>query len=561
MSSNSNPESMTHTAEVISQEETSLNPQSGASNADPHTDLIQFENFVKEFEELKNIEDKLHFAVGYMRQCLEHREGPFFREFWESRKLCLPLFKETIPRIIKSQLWKDYTDLTREGRRLKSLLDEETAYAVEQIDLAISSIEEDVSKWEANMGEISDGGVEETLPEVKTLKGHIDQYLKTQRELNLLNTFAARVHAMRKELLKQEMRVRQKNQFFNQLSSLGDRIFPPRRDLIKAQSELFLKDVSFFVERYFSPETFSAEEARRSVFFYRDEIKSLQAFAKLLTLNTHTFTSTREQLSNCWDMLKGIEKELKKEMNELKSISHDNANLVRQKMQEFSEKLAETPLDPADALRQLQEIAYFMREVDLVRDDVRRLKEELEYLKAPFQSQQEQEEKDRKKKVEEVESKRKEAIEQLKQRIRHLREAIDSLDIATLRQNWEDARAELGTLKANKAEKQPLETEMKMVRDLIADKEKQAVLSLSGEDLKTLESLEEILSQRKTRRTEIKTQVEDLRRIVGGSGLDFEKAMTLSGQLAEERERLENVDEGISEIEQKIRNLKNATLH
>ena len=48
---------------------------------------------------------------------------------------------------------------------------------------------------------------------------------------------------------------------------------------------------------------------------------------------------------------------------------------------------------------------------------------------------------------------------------------------------------------------------------------------LSEDDLKALEQLKEVLEERKLRRQEIKNQLESYRKLLGGSGFDFEKAM------------------------------------
>jgi DnaJ-class molecular chaperone len=75
---------------------------------------------------------------------------------------------------------------------------------------------------------------------------------------------------------------------------------------------------------------------------------------------------------------------------------------------------------------------------------------------------------------------------------------------------------------------------------------------LSDDDLKTLENLRTILSQKKERRQEIKEQLETYRKSLGSSNLDFEKAMLHRELVDQEKERLEKANSGIAEIEQKI---------
>jgi hypothetical protein len=64
------------------------------------------------------------------------------------------------------------------------------------------------------------------------------------------------------------------------------------------------------------------------------------------------------------------------------------------------------------------------------------------------------------------------------------------------------------------------------------------------------------LQQRKDRRQEIKTQLEVYRKALGGSSLDFEKAMHYQELVEQERERLEKANSAIEEIEHKISELE-----
>ncbi|MBA3816953.1 MAG: hypothetical protein H0X29_10650, partial [Parachlamydiaceae bacterium] len=77
----------------------------------------------------------------------------------------------------------------------------------------------------------------------------------------------------------------------------------------------------------------------------------------------------------------------------------------------------------------------------------------------------------------------------------------------------------------------------------------------SDDDRQSLMQLKEILKQRKERRQEIKNQIEVFRKASGVSGLDFAQAMNYNTQIAEEKERLEKITQGIKEIEQKIAKL------
>ena len=124
----------------------------------------------------------------------------------------------------------------------------------------------------------------------------------------LLNTLASRVNAMRKEVVKTEMRIRIKNKLLDCLSLCGDQIFPKRKDLIKEISQTFMSDIDHFIASHFEDEEFQ----RVPLYALREEIKQLQSIAKVLTLNTHAFTETRLKLSGCWINSRAWKKSAKK---------------------------------------------------------------------------------------------------------------------------------------------------------------------------------------------------------------------------------------------------------
>ena len=131
-----------------------------------------------------------------------------------------------------------------------------------------------------------------------------------------------------KEVLKTEMRIRTKNKLFEKLSICGDRIFPGRKELIKQISNEFLGDIENFIQNYFQKE----EPQGPPLYALREEIKALQAFAKSLTLNTHSFSETRMKLSECWDKLKDRERERKKEMAVKKQAFRQNYDAALEKI-------------------------------------------------------------------------------------------------------------------------------------------------------------------------------------------------------------------------------------
>lgn len=503
-----------------------------------------FDAFISELDSLPDAEKKLERTIQFMESTLAHGGTPHFKSFWDARNLCLEFFKQNIAPVLRSQLWTKYTELSKEARRLKEILEEQSAFAAEQIEIAIKALEDDIK---------INSDILHAQPALtfgitcKTLEKKMSRYDAIQKELNLLNVQASRINALRKELIKTEMRIKHKNKFFQRLSAAGDLVFPRRKELIKEVSQHFMEDVDAFIL-----ENFSTSEFNDSLFFLREEIKALQGMAKVLTLNTHSFTHTRLRLSECWDKIKGCEKERKKARAHQKSLFKQNVEAVLQKIQEFSQAYAEGPLSNADASKKLDEITNFMRQVELGRDELKFLRDELTQARKPLMDKLKQEEQDRLNQEQERDRQRKQRLQDLWDEVEALLKNADAYDAEKLFAEREAILLKLAQAPLSKLEKQELERQLKPLRDTIAEKKERALLDLSADDLQKLQQLKELLKEKKELRQEIKNQVEIYRKAQGNSGFDFEQAMTYNTQMAQEKERLEKINQGIREIEAMI---------
>jgi len=459
----------------------------------------------------------------------------------------LGCFKENINPAIRSKLWGEYVELTVEARRLKEILEEQSAFAMEQIDLAIQSIESDLENFDSQLQQV--GPL--TFPgRCDTIAEKLYVYSKIQSELNLLNTLASRLNAFRKEVIKTDMRIRFKAKFFKRPSQLGDKIFPKRKELIEKVSLEFEKDIDSFVEKYFK----GGDVVGAPYYQLREEIKALQGMAKVFTLSSGAFNRTRMKLSECWDIVRSLEKEHKKEMFEKKQVSSEQRTAIEKKIEDLKTRSSELTLRDLD--KEIDLISKEMRDVFLHRDDVRFLREELSKLRAPHVAAQEQ-------RARELEEAEKEALRQKREKIARIKDEAaklqkegSQLDLEAYSSRYEDLFQSLQSLEASKIEKQQLENSFRPLKDLFADKKEESVLNLSDDDRKTLENLNTILKQKRERRQEVKEMLEMHRKALGGSGLDFEKAIQLRELIDQEKERLEKANAGIKEIEDKIDELE-----
>ncbi|PIS01547.1 MAG: hypothetical protein COT84_01890 [Chlamydiae bacterium CG10_big_fil_rev_8_21_14_0_10_35_9] len=501
------------------------------------------EKFLAQMQTLSTPEEKLRFCLDSMKEAISQDKIPNFKQFWEVRRLCLPLFKENLSSFVRSSLWNEFLELTTEARKLKEILDEQSSFTLEQIDLALTDLEKDIALLQENKLEVPRAKLPD---ESRALKESLPHLADLQGEINLFNTLIARQSSLRKELMVTEMRIRHKNKFFRRISKIGDFLFPKRKEIIQQISEEFFAAVKSFVENHFQ----NGEILHAPYYALKDEVKAIQSIGKNLNLNNKVFSELRNLLSSFWDKLRDIEKDRKKEFTEKKAIFVENKQKVQELIDELSPKLADLTIQDADS--EIDKIFSFMKTVELGKEEVRELKKQLAQFKAPIEEKKKLEQEKRIQLEQEQQKKRLQEIEAVKQKINECFNKSGELNVESLQSEIKEIQSKIETLTLSKFEKQTLDRSLKPLKDLLIDLKEKALLNLSEDDLKSLDSLNQVLAERKKRRQDIKNQLEIYRKELGGSGFDFEKAMMYREMIDTEKERLEKVEEGIAEIEEKI---------
>lgn len=504
-----------------------------------------FKAFLESLQQLATPEEKLAAGLSFMRSSISQEGTPHFKEFWEARSVLLPFFRENLNPIARTKLWAEYVELTVEARRLKEILEEQSAFAIEQIELAIEALSSDVENFDQLVGQIEPIVCPQ---DCQSLLKEFEKYEDIQKELSLLNALAGRLSGLRKEVLKTDMRMRNRSKIFKKLSELGDLIFPRRKERIEAISLAFSQDVAAFASAHFGQSGVRGAPH----FALREEIKALQNLAKVFTLSSKAFNETRLELSRCWDQLREVEKERRKEIADKRQASSEQKNQIQQKLDLLKGK----ELSEEELHRELEPIQQEIRSTPLDREDLRHLYHEIDLLRQPHLAEQEK----RAREAEEAERERlkqkKEQGEALKKRLQNCLDQGTSLPLEELQVEGVSLEKEGAAIGFSKMEKQQWDRQIRSLRNLIAEKKEEALLSLSDDDKKALETLYLVLQQKKERRQEIKAQLEIYRKTLGASGLDFEKAMEIQELAFQEKESLQKVDEAIQEVERKIAELE-----
>jgi len=489
-----------------------------------------FKKFMESIEKCSNPEEKLTAAIEWMREALADPAGPRLKDFWDGKHLCTELFKESLAPPIRSRFWEEYTALNQEARRLKEIMDEQTAFSIEQIELAIKALEKDIGHYDELIRQIPQ--LEFPKNTHKLLKKE-EVYKSHQRELHFLKTLVSRLDGLRKETIQTDMRISIKNKLLKRLAKLGDQVFPKRKELIKLISDQFIQDVEAFVS-----ERFSNGENQKPVppYVLRNEIKSFQALAKLLTLNTQAFTKTRNSLSQCWEKIKETESELKKDYESRAEEFKENKEKLLTTFKELETFVASTP----NKRQLLDKVGAFdeeMKALPLAREDVKELRQSVQKLKSEA--------------LENIEAKTMAAEKAGKAKIETLKKELETLVQTAKKKTLEVAKKEMESLEEayqkltlSAPEKQQFDRLFLDLKSLILDKKEETATSI--------DELEEVLALRKEHLDAIRRQVKECRREMGGSSLDFEKAMTYRELYDSAKIHLDKEVEAVELLEDKM---------
>lgn len=508
----------------------------------------QFEGLLKELEAIETAEGKLEKTLAFMEKSIGEGQSADFKTFWDARMKCLTLFKENIPPFLRTQLWTKFSELSKEARRLKDILDEQSEFAAEQIDIAITSIESELDHLQNTLEKGSDFRL---ATQAFALKNHFDLYARCQQELFHLNLLASRITSLRKELIKTDMRIRVKNKFFERMSKAGDRVFPRRKSLIQEISQAFASDVNQFIQH-----NFGSGESRVPLFEIREEIKALQSAAKDFTLNTQVFSQTRLLLSECWDKLKEKDKERKEEFDKRREVFKQNEVELAAKIEEAETQFHNGELNLTQAAAFQDAFAKEMRARELGREEVKTLKDKLQAFRDKVGEMQRAADADRHRQDQERLQQKRALFQGFHQKCLELLENGKTQTSDELLKGKELLAEEIQNSALGKAEKQELDKTLKPIKEILRAKREEALLNLPADKRLALEQLKELLKQKCEERQEVQENIKRYRKLIGASGNSIEKSMEYNAQIGQEREALDRVQEAVKEIEGKIDTLE-----
>jgi hypothetical protein len=505
-----------------------------------------FEQFMEQTAQLGSSEEKLACGISFLRRMLSQNKVPRFKEFWGIRKLCLDFFKSDLNSVVRAKCWSEYIELTTEAKRLKDILNEQSIFLAEQIDLALSQVEGAIQKlpfeWKEGAAFIQHS---------KFFAEKEAFYSSLQAPLSFLNIQAMRLSDLRKEVLKIDLRIIHKFKLFDRLAEIGDRVFPKRKALTEEVSTHFLSDIKRFVAEHFP----LSSPLKTPFYLLREEIRGMQAIAKLLSVNPSAFMQTRLLLSECWDELKEKDKERKKQIAEKKQLWDANLRSAEEKIEKFKLFCEQSDSLFKEVKLEQGRVLSFLRSLELNPEDGKKLHEKLHALAAPFKERQQKEENERKGRIQKQEEELQCEIAAIEAELQTLIENREQHDLEEMEKSEECLLLRLKSLPRRIAERQSILISFSKLNEIKIDKRQARAIKNCSSDGDRLIKLKEVYAERKKRHSEIKAKIDTYRKELGQSGLNFDRAFTLRQMLDSQKRDLEKSKQAIDEIEIKIREL------
>jgi DNA repair exonuclease SbcCD ATPase subunit len=497
------------------------------------------QSFIEQLESVSSPSEALRLCIDEMRLLLSQREVPNFRAFWEVRQKCLTLFKEKVSPRTRTLIWSEFISLSEEFRKVKGVINSQAAFAVEQIELAIEALKADIEQIDHKISEMTPIDFPNR---VRIMDGQQDHFIPIQQELDLMSNFAGRLNSLRRELLNTPMRARIKSRLFNKLSQLGDSIFPRQKEKISLLSESFLERIH----------TFSIDES--SLHDSKEEIKALQALSKALMINTRAFNQIREILSSFWDQIREQEREHHEKKAQDREKFKESFEALQPKIQLLNTEGRQSKITWKKAQEREVTILAEMRKFPLGPADFKALKKQLAEAIEPLEKKRIEELKKRKEKELQALAQRQKAQDMLMNSLTELLDRSETLGLDVLVEKWESLVKEEKTLDPKGPEGEKISRRLDAICDHIQEKKWQSLQEDQSEEGK--HQLHALLDNRHKARRKLKKALEDLRKIVGGSGLNLEGSLFYQEMIREEKYRLDAIETMIEEIEEKLFDVK-----
>ena len=466
--------------------------------------------FIGELDKLTSAEERLHKMLQFMQKELSHGQLKPLNRFWKMRQYCLEQFKDNLYLSKRAQFWKVYQDLVAEIIRMKGLLDEKVASDKQEIENVLSKMSIDLENFDELISKVQP--IE--MPAGTAIsEEHKKFYEHSQKEIEVFSSYAKQLNALKAELIHLEIPYGQKHQILKQVHSLGDQVFPKKRDLLGKISQTFIEDVQKFLNQYIF-----SKKGNIPFFELKEKIKAYQSLAKILTLNVSSFSQSREKLSQAWDEVRRIEKEHKKQKDQQKAICAENESIISQEI----DKLTQAPSSSSEIGNKADKISEKIKSLDLHKTQRRKLKEKLSKV-APNTTS-------------EVTTPIEEQSEEFATNLDKLESQKESLECDFIIENTQQMQEELDQARLPDNSRSKIQRRLSELKQGVM---KRIVQQLENKSFNDLEPLIQLYKK------SVREDLESFKRALNTSNQSIEKAMLYNELLTQSKQALAELDEKI----------------
>lgn len=478
-----------------------------------NTQNIQF--LQEELEKQSKADEKVRLCLDFMKKALSQSQDANFKVFWEAKAKCLEVFKEDLSLYIRERLWNEYLEINNQEKSLRAHLEKEASFAIEQIILAIDALQDETENIPSLVAKTEDVNIPQ-------LDIQSDLFESCQKELNVLNILAEKTQSLKKEIISTQIRYRDKNQFLKKLSVVADKIYPRKKTLIHEISEAFESDVALFSKSLTAPNI----KAMR-LFDIKDKIKKYQGLAKVLSLNTATFTKTKADLSGLWDKIKKMDDVRRKVSSEKKELYKKNFDQVQSNIDAIIKKNCEENVEEKTLLKEIEGLLSSMKQMELAKRDIKILRDKIEGLQDEILGK---------------DTKEKEIFEK-----QELQKALDlkneALELVRSKLKDKDLLDKVNILEEKRKSLSLSQKEDLLIEDLL--KTASSIIPKAEGDIHAdLQIFTDF-------KAELKGRIEHIRKLLGGSAQDFEKAFIYQELLEKEKNLFKDLEKSIEKMEVK----------
>lgn len=479
------------------------------------------EAFLEKLSTTPSAEERISLSLSFMSHSLFRDKVPYFKGFWQAKEKAFENLKETPT--ASPLLWAQYKELCEEFHRVKIVIDEQAAFAAEQIELALLSFAPLVEK--ILLGD-------EIAPySLKHFPGTQNRapLEKAQGCFWAIHSLIEQLAALRQEVLRSTMKIRLKTRLTADINVLIEKILPLRKEYKNQVAQLFLEIVENFKKSFFDPKTGALASNRVPIIQLQKEVKILQSMAKELSLTGDGFKKSRSLLSPCWNTLKAAHEHYKKKQGEQKAAEEQRQKELHSRLDEFRAAVASAEIHQNNKEDKKRLFLQSLKSMDLPRDEMTAAIEEVKAALEPLYAAEDA-------KREESLSSQKNAAHARAEKVLKLRTLIELQPSAT---ELDEAFQLFSSLKLSLLERLEIEPQLLSLRDCASR-------------LEATDPQESLLTE-KERRLQIRERLEELKKIgTTFGGADFHQALLYNQAIQRQKERLALTEQAIQALEEQL---------